>query len=766
LATLMPDGVDNNMADKKQSKKELDLLTKMRERFKMALEADQENRRDGMLDFKFINEPGYQWEDRQKKERGDRPCYEFNKVRIVAKRIINEQRSQRPQAKIRPVEGGDKKTGEILEGLARNILNTSDFETTVDYAAEYQVSAGMGAWRINTDYTTDSMFEQDITIEEIQNPFCLFCDPTAKDMRKRDAQYWILTDKMPREDYEAQYGDKDVVEFESHEFDDDEEWGDSDEVRVAEYWYKEPTEKTLYQLADGKVVDAATDEAIAIQATQPELILKQRTINTHKIMMILASGDSVLEGPTEWAGSIFPFVMSFGEYFVVDGKIIWYGIGRWAKDPQRAYNLARTAISETIAQQPQSKYWVTAEQAKGHTQKWSEAHQKNFPFLLYNADPKAPGAPPRMGAADIPSALITESQISAQEIDMVTGIFAPDVGAPNSANSGRQEIARQQQGAVSTYNYQDNMAKAHKLTYEILVDLIPKIYDTERELRILGSDGAEDYVKVNTFAEGPRGERIKINDLSVGRYDTTITVGPSFSTQRQEASETYNQMLQGNPQIFPYIGDLIFKSMDLPYSEDIADRLKAMLPPEIQQQMNEGEGGQQDPAVQAAMQQAQMAMQQVEQQAQMIQEQGAQIQQEANDVDIAKSEVEKLIAKLETEQARFEAKVAKEMANVAQKDAKLTIDKLNNESAGIIEGSKQEAAQAAMAFNQALAQDVAGMMQQIQAIASQLGEVAVGAIGEMKMEKEKPRIIEVRSARVNGELVATPIYEDEPTSIN
>ena len=176
--------------------------------------------------------------------------------------------------------------------------------------------------------------------------------------------------------------------------------------------------------------------------------------------------------------------------------------------------------------------------------------------------------------------------------------------------------------------------------------------------------------------------------------------------------------------------------------------------------MQEGEGGQQDPAVQAAMAQAQQAMQQVEMQAQAIQEQAAQVQQEANDVDIAKSEVEKLIAKLETEQARFEAKVAKSMADVAQKDAQLSLRTLNNDTEAIIEGSRQEAAAAALQFNQALAQDVAAMMQQVQEISSQLAEVAVDAIGEVKSSKS-PRIREVRSERVNGKLVAVPVYSDD-----
>lgn len=147
------------------TKKERDLITRMRDRFKLMLEADDENRRRALDDFKFTNEAGYQWDDNMVKERGDRPCYEFNKIRVTCKRIINEMRSNRPQAKVRPVEGGDKKTAEIIEGLCRNIENTSDFETVTDYAAEYQVGAGFGAWRIVTDYADDHMFEQDIEIQ-------------------------------------------------------------------------------------------------------------------------------------------------------------------------------------------------------------------------------------------------------------------------------------------------------------------------------------------------------------------------------------------------------------------------------------------------------------------------------------------------------------------------------------------------------------------------------------------------------------------------
>ena len=362
--------------------------------------------------------------------------------------------------------------------------------------------------------------------------------------------------------------------------------------------------------------------------------------------------------------------------------------------------------------------------------------------------------------------------MAAEEINMVTGIYQADIGAPNSATSGRQEIARQQMGAVATYNYQDNMAKAMRRTTEILIDLIPQIYDTERELRVIGTDGAEDYQTVNNFVQGPDGQMIKINDLSFGRYDTTVTVGPSFSTRRQEAAETYQQLLQGSPDIFPIVGDLIFKSMDLPYSEDIADRLKIMLPPEIQQSMNEE--ATQSPEVMQAMAQAQQAMQMVEQQAMAVQEQASQVQQAQNEVDIGKSEIEKLLAKLETEQAKFEtqvaqhtAKVATDMAQVAQKDARLTEEKVMLEATGVVDKARAEVEQQVAAFNRALAQDTSEVLKSIQAISEELNQQAVGAMSQLAREREKqPRVREVQAVRENGQLKAIPIYEDDEPTIN
>lgn len=743
---------------KKQKAADKKLLKKIRERFTAMTEADDRNRQAAMEDMKFANVPGYQWDENMKIERGDRPCYEFNKLRITCKRIINEMRANRPQGKVRGTEDSDVETAEIYEGLIRNIWNVSDGDTIIDTAAEYQVSAGMGAWRVVTKYVDESSFDdvQDIEIEEIHNPFCLYSDPSAKDQLKRDANDWILTEKISKLSFEEKYGDIEVVEWESTSFDDDEEWSDDDDVRVAEYWWKEPVQKEIWQLDDGKVIDSKSDEAAL---TPQETIKKRRIIDTHQIKMCIATGDAILEGPTEWAGKLFPFVVVYGEYMVIDGRIEWFGIPRFAKDAQKSYNISRTAIAETVAGTPLSTIWATAKQAEGHTGKWAEAHQKNFPFKLYNPDPLSPGPPQRTGGAEVPIALINESNMASEDIKAVTGIFSADQGAPNAASSGRQEIARQQQGQLATFNYPDNLAKGIRRTWEILVDLIPNIYDTERSLRVLGNDDAEDYVRINTFELDPEtGEQIKVHDLSEGRYDVAITVGPGFSTKRQEASETYMGLTQGNPAIMQLAGDLIFKSMDLPYADDIADRLKVMLPPEIQQMLNKDANV--PPEVQAMMAQADKAMQEVQGMAQEVQQAALDADKEKSLNDKDKAEIRTMIANLKTEEAKFEAKIAKKLANLAEKDMGLQKAEMQiNNNVDAIEGRLQDK----QAHEQAMA-EAAQSMNAIGQMSEQFMQYAVGLMNDIEQKaesfKDKPKVIRIDLVRKNGTRSAIPVYEE------
>lgn len=717
------------MATKKEKR---DKLAAIRERVKLAFDADRENRRKALDDLKFLNVPGCQWDDLIRKERGERPCYEFNKLRITVKRIVNDMRANRPAGKVRGTEEGDKDTAEVLEGLIRNIWNVSDGDTVIDAAAEYQVGGGMGAWRVSVDYADDSAFDQDIRIECIRNPFCLYADPACKDPLKRDARFWILTSRISKTEFERRWPKAEVVNFESEsQFDDDDDWEDEDSVRIVEYWYKEPVKKIISLLPDGKTTDQVPDGVVP---------LKQRAVIGNQIKMCIASGNGILE-EADWAGSQFPFIMVYGENMVIDGENLWWGVPRFSKDAQRSYNYSRTLAVETVALAPQAKWWATPAQAKGHEAQWAEAHKKLYPFMLANPDSQMPGFPQRMPGADVPVALIQEVQISSEDIKGTTGIFDPSLGKQSNEVSGTAIRARQAQGEIATFNYMDNLSKGIRRTWEILIDLIPKIYDTERAVRILGVDGAEKFARVNQV--GPDG--MVINDLSRGKYDVTVTVGPSFSTQRQEAAEVYTQLVQANPNIFPIAADLIFKSMDLPYSDLMAERFKLLLPPQVQQAESQGKA--MPPEVMQAMAQVDQAMQMVQQQAALVQQAGA-------EADQKKSEVEKAIAQLEVKRANFEAEVAKRIAEITTREAQFISSQAK---AGVDEGGKAVAADRealSAQVQQALAaiqQQAAEFMAQAAAAITQIQQTAQPQVVVANPPKQKM----VRVKRIGGELVGT-----------
>lgn len=628
------------------------LLERVRERAKLMMDSDRENRDEAMRDLKFIHVPGEQWDEVIRKERGnERPMYEYNKLRITIKRIVNGIRDNRPQGKVRPVEEGDKDTATVLEGLCRNIANVSDFDTVTDTAAELQVGAGIGAWRVTVDYCDDSAFDQDIKIEPLVNPFCLYWDPSARDPLKRDAADWLLETRVSKDEFKRKYPKIDPIEWERSQFDDEGDWEDEDSVRIAEYWWKEPVQRKILLLSDGRTIDA---EELKTEPLTPGVeIIRERDSRSHKIKMAICSGNAVLER-ADWAGRQFPFVVVFGEQMTIDGKQRWFGLTRFAKDAQRSYNVSRTSIDETIALAPQAKIWATANQAKGHMAMWSEAHKKNFPVMLYNADPSAPGAPQRIGGADVPVALIQQAQLASEDIKAVTGIFDNSLGQRANEQSGIAIRARQAQGEIATFNYMDNIAKGVRRTWEIMVDLIPVIYDTQRSVRILGSDGAEKYEVVNK----PAPDGSTLNDLSRGKYDVAVTVGPSFATRRQEAAEAYGQLAQSDETLMMTAGDLVYKSLDLPYADEIAERKRMMLPPQIQQQLNADKP--MPPEIQAAMAQ-------IEQMQQQVQQQGMLVQQAAEEAQTEKAAAEKAKSDLAVAQANFERDVARAQADLSKK---------------------------------------------------------------------------------------------------
>jgi hypothetical protein len=327
--------------------------------------------------------------------------------------------------------------------------------------------------------------------------------------------------------------------------------------------------------------------------------INQRTIRKEVIKWCVLSGHEVLEGPYEWPGKYFPIIPVWGKETFLDGKRRTRGLIRFAKDDQRLHNYAKSVKAEMLIMAPKAPWIATAKMLEGYEQLWNLAHQRQLPYLLYNHDPNAPGGKPeRVQPINIQSGVEVESSESIEAMKANTGIYDPSLGNQSNEISGKAILLRQQQGDTATFAYIDNLSRALTHLGNILIDLIPKIYTGERVMQIVGVDGKAEFVPVNTpvLANPETGEPMSeadaianeeiepvemiMNDLTSGRYQVTVTVGPSYATQRIEAAETMMDLIKNIPELFPLVADLLIKNMDWPESERIARRVSIMVPPE------------------------------------------------------------------------------------------------------------------------------------------------------------------------------------------
>lgn len=570
------------MADgyKKGDSDKLSLHSEIMERAEQAAQSDWQNRLDALDDLRFrANENGIgQWDPvvfAERTEQG-RPIITVNLIPQFVRQVTNEARNNRPAIKVRPVDDeADPETAEVLEGIIRHIEDQSE-ATSKAYipAVDNSATCGIGHFRITPEYRDDNGFDQDLFIRNIPSALAVLWDPAAKDPTRQDARYVFVLDDMPKAEYEAKYPDASVSDFTVSNGGYAFAWRTEDTVRVAEYWCKEPVTRTLGKTPDGKVIDITNVPPEALKFL-PQL--QKRKVQTHKIVQYIVSGAEILEGPNEWAGHYLPIIPVIGEETYVGENRVRSGLVRHAKDPQRLYNLWRSNQAEMIGLQPKSPFIATFKQIEKYKAIWAQANRRNLPYLPYDADPNAPGAPKREQPPVGSPAMLEEISIAASEMRSTTGIYASGLGEETSnAKSGRAISALQKQGDMATLHFGDNLQLSIRHCGRVLIDLIPHYYDTERTVRLLNEDGSDKFEQINSVImtqEGPEA----IHDLSIGTYDVTVTTGPSYATRRMEAADAMMQFMRTAPQAAAFMLDIIAKNMDWPGADEIAERFKMQL---------------------------------------------------------------------------------------------------------------------------------------------------------------------------------------------
>ena len=543
-------------------------------RFERAVDADREQRALAMEDVRFVELEDAQWTDEAKKARKDRPCMTFDRVSGALDQIRGDFLQNRPGLKIRASEDGDAELAEVYTGLIRNIESSSNSKRAYSTAFKFTTAGGFGAWRIDRDYQADDSFDQDIIINPIHNPFTVFFDPSADKVTKEDGKFCFVIQDFDKDEFEKKWPDAQMVGSQWDVEGLSSDWFTDDEVRIAEYFRKVDEERTLVRLSDGAVhfkdeiedvIDDLANEGITIDAERPVVV--------QKVEHYLITGSEILEA-YECVSRYIPIIPVFGKNVNVDGRFRYRGVVRKAKDAQRFYNYELSNLAESSALQPKQPYLATPEMIEGHEEAWSNINVRNDPVLLFNG----PQAPQRNPPSSPSGATITAMNFAADNIKSQTGIFDASLGARSNETSGKAIMERDRQGDTATFEFTDEVVEALEYSGRVIVDMIPKVYDSQRMVRILGEDEAEDVVEINKQVRDLQtGQVVTLNDLSKGKYDVVVKTGAAYSTKRTETAEQLAQIMAQNPEIGMMISDVYFKSLDLVGGDEVQDRVRKFL---------------------------------------------------------------------------------------------------------------------------------------------------------------------------------------------
>jgi hypothetical protein len=602
-------------------KDEAEFLKEGRERFQEGVDFDRENRDEAQQDLRTF--AGEIWTAEDIKARAGRPCLTINPLPQFVAQVTGDIRINRPAIKVRPAKDATQDLADVREGLIRSIEYRSGALTVYADTGQAQVACGIGNFRVALDYQSDDAFERDLFIRPIPNPFAVVWDPMITDKTGRDARYAFVVDEMPRKVYERP-------------------------VRLGHAGRTRPSARAP-RLADAR--HGAGDGILAGQGTPgPDrsaagrvgqgadqvqhraeltpLIAKNgrgepmvRNTTRRSVCMYLISGQKILEKPVEYNLSPHPAVPRRrlgGEHRRQDHPV---RPGALCPRPDQAEELLALRLGGSPGPGPAP---AMADPRKPDRR--SGGVRDGRQVRLDGAEVGRSIKPERLEPPPINAAVLQEAALNAQDIKDVTGLHDASLGARSNETSGKAILARQREGDVATYIYQDNLKAAIAEAGKVLDEWIPQVYDTAREIPILGADETQRIMRVND-----PGDPDSVN-LAQGKYDIVVETGPSFSTKRVEAAESMMQFVQAVPLAGQVAGDLIAKAQDWPMSDEIGERLQNALPPGVIKP---------DPAKMSPEEQQQYAQQQQQAQvAAQMQQQGAQLNLAELDAKVMKTRAE------------------------------------------------------------------------------------------------------------------------------
>lgn len=579
---------DDDLSDKKPRTEE-EIIEEINEKFEIAKEFWAPIHAAYLEDLKFAS--GEQWDEKTKSARKIEGLSSlvYNKFPALYKYIVNNVRANLPGIKCSPTsEGANKNTAKVLDGLLKFIQYQSNAKQAYINALLGCVIGGIGCWKVSP---VEVGGDPSLSIDRITDPTTVFFDPSGSKQDYTDAEYvfeeiWLdekqikaRDPKLSLEDLETGTGTK------------------KDKVKVLCYWVKNS--------------------------------------ETGLVERYLISGSKIIEHLDAYKGSYLPVVIITGEEINIEEQRIYKGIVRDNKDIQRYINLAKSKEADWMGRSANAQWLVEEKHISKYTSLWNSANVNGIPVLVYSAGANG-SLPTKQEPPNPPVGFMQVAQAASDDLRTAVAVRDPLRDIPQT-QSGKAISLQMSQSDIGTYEYIDHLKDGLKHTGCIAVDLIPHVFGYAHIREIMGQDGQVTTVPIGQPYQ--ENDQVVFHDLTKGKYTVTLSEGPDYESQRSEASDKLMEVSQKYPEFMKLAGDIIFRNMSFDGADEIADRLRSQIPPEVLAASSSSNG---DSASRLGLVQNQnnMLNQQLQQLQQALQDQQNQNQQLQQVINTKQSEIQ------------------------------------------------------------------------------------------------------------------------------
>lgn len=203
-------------------------------------------------------------------------------------------------------------------------------------------------------------------------------------------------------------------------------------------------------------------------------------------------------------------------------------------DPQREKNKKRSVMTDILNRNANSG-WIYEENTLDSDQEENLRRYGSAPGINVKWKRKGENAerPQRIEPGGFPQGLDRLEEKAADDMHQISGINESALGQLDRVQSGRAIEARQRQAVLSIQMYSDNFARSNKLKGGVCLSLYQNFYTEPRVYRVLGEDSSLVQYEINKKQMVGDNAVNRLNDITVGKYSTTVDEVPISATFKQ-----------------------------------------------------------------------------------------------------------------------------------------------------------------------------------------------------------------------------------------